>query len=255
MDTAADWDDEGQPFRYSKDIVPKAPDTHPDYPAVISVQGIDARNEARQLGELLLFLRSSGVIAGHDQAVLPLLLHSVKDAVSGPYPDGRLDAVGIPALCEAAGHVGVPAHGEMLVTAIHQTKGRKWDAVVGSLSGPDLHTDRVGRNLAKCYGLYPGEQAGRIANLDRIRRRYVAFTRARNLLVLNTGDQPQGQVQPHLGGCCPLAMCGPGLPGTPAGRDCRGGDTAGGQPGATNTGGVKPTLRTIAECGRRPGLT
>ena len=60
MDTSADWDDEGQPFRYSKDIVPKAQDTHPDYPAVISVQGIDARNEARQLGELLRFLRSSG---------------------------------------------------------------------------------------------------------------------------------------------------------------------------------------------------
>ena len=124
-----------------------------------------------------------------------LLLHSVKDAVSGPYPDG-LDAVGIPALCEAAGHVGVPAHGEMLVTAIHQAKGRKWDAVVGSLSGPDLDTDRVGRNLAECYGLYPGEQAGRIANLDRIRRRYVAFTRARNLLVFNTGGQPQARFSP-----------------------------------------------------------
>ena len=120
-----------------------------------------------------------------------LLLHSVKDAVSGPYPDG-LDAVGIPALCEAAGHVGVPAHGEMLVTAIHQAKGRKWDAVVGSLSGPDLDTDRVGRNLAECYGLCPGEQAGRIANLDRVRRRYLAFTRARNLLVLNTGGHRPG---------------------------------------------------------------
>ena len=60
MDTAAAWDDEGQPFPYSKDIVPKASDTHPDYPEVISLQGIDARNEARQLGELPRFLRSSG---------------------------------------------------------------------------------------------------------------------------------------------------------------------------------------------------
>ena len=64
---------------------PKAPDTHPDYPAVISLQGIDARDDARQLGEPLPFLRSSGVIAGHDQAVL--LLNGVKDAVSDPYPD------------------------------------------------------------------------------------------------------------------------------------------------------------------------
>ena len=62
--------------------MPKAPDTHPDCPAVISAQGIDARDEARQFGDLLRFLRSSGVIAGYDQAVL--LLHSVQDAVSGP---------------------------------------------------------------------------------------------------------------------------------------------------------------------------
>ena len=103
MDTAADWDDERQPFRYGKDILPKATGTHPDYPTVISAQGIDAHDEARQLGDLLRFLRSSGVIAGYDQAVL--LLHSVKDAVSGPYPDG-LDAVGIPALCKATGNVG-----------------------------------------------------------------------------------------------------------------------------------------------------
>ena len=42
----------------------------------------------------------------------------------------------------------------------------------------------------------PGEQAGRIANLARIHRRYVAFTRARNLLVLTTGGQPQAGFSP-----------------------------------------------------------
>ena len=83
------------------------------------------------------------------------------------------------------------------MTTIHQAKGREWDVVVvGSLSGPDLDTDRVGRNLAECYGLYSGEQAGRIADLDRVRRHYVAFTRARNLLVLTTSGQPQTRFSP-----------------------------------------------------------
>ena len=78
----------------------------------------------------------------------------------------------------------------------HQAKSRKWDVVVGSLSGPDLDTDRVGRNLAECYGLYPGEQAGRIANLDRIRRRHIAFTKARNLLVLTSSGRPKARFSP-----------------------------------------------------------
>ena len=94
--------------------MPEGPDTHPDYPAAIPVQGIDARDEARQTGELFRFLRSSGVIAGYDHA----LLHNVKDAVSSPNPDGP-DAVGMPTYREAAGHVGTSAHGEMVVTTSH----------------------------------------------------------------------------------------------------------------------------------------
>ena len=190
MDTAPEWDDEGQPFRYGKHIVPKAPDTHPDYPAAISLQGIDARDEARQTGELLRFLRSSGVIAGYD----PALLHSVEDAVSNPYPDGP-DAVGL------------PAHREPLATSV--TCARR-DA--GYHQPP-----RQGQETGRCRGFaeqagpghgpcgpqsggmlrpVPSEQAGRIASLDRVRRRYVACTKARNLLVLTTGGQPQAWFSP-----------------------------------------------------------
>ncbi len=82
MDTAAEWDGNGENFRHAKDIVANAPEDHPDYPAVISVQGRGPLDEARQLGELLRFLKHSGVIAGYGQAAL--LLHSVKDGVSGP---------------------------------------------------------------------------------------------------------------------------------------------------------------------------
>ena len=61
-----------------------------------------------------------------------------------------LETAGIPARCEPArcepvGHVRVREGDEMLVTTIHQAKGREWDVViVGSLSGPDLDAGRVG---------------------------------------------------------------------------------------------------------------
>ena len=190
MDTAAVWEHEGQRFRYAKDLVPHAPETHPDYPAVISVQGRGPVDEAHQLGELLRFLKQNGVIASYGQTAL--LLHSVRDSVSSSYLDG-LDSAGIPVRCEPAGHVRVPVGGEVLVTTIHQAKGREWDVViVGSLSGPDKATDRIGRNLADC-GVYSGEPGDLIADFDRARQHYVAFSRARCLLVLTAGGEHQAR--------------------------------------------------------------
>ena len=195
MDTSADWENDGHSLRYAKRIVPNAPEAHADYPAVISVHGTDARDEARQVGELFRFLRSNGVITGYGQAVL--LLHSVKDWVSGPYLDG-LELAGVPARCEPAGHVGVPLGDELLVTTIHQAKGREWDVViVGSLGGPDQETDRVGRNLFEyCFeycGTEGSEPPERTGDLDRARRHYVAFTRARHLLALTASGEPQAR--------------------------------------------------------------
>ena len=60
MENAADWSrpgGSGQRFRFDKDIVAHAPETHPDYPAVIAVPGADPRDEGRRLGELIRFLR------------------------------------------------------------------------------------------------------------------------------------------------------------------------------------------------------
>ena len=191
MDTSVNWDNDGHSLRYAKRIVANAPETHADYPAVISVQGTDARDEARQVGELFRFLRSNGVITGYGQAVL--LLHSVKDWVSGPYLDG-LELAGVPARCEPAGHVGVPLGDELLVTTIHQAKGREWDVViVGSLGGPDQETDRVGRNLFEYCGTEGSEPPERTGDLDRARRHYVAFTRARHLLALTASGEPQAR--------------------------------------------------------------
>ena len=190
MDTAAPWDVDGRSFRFAKDIVPNEPDAHQDYPAVISVLGQDPVHEAKQLAELLLFLKHNGVIAGYGQAAL--LLHSVKDSVSGTYLDG-LEQAGIPARCEPAGHVRAYGGEEMLVTTIHQAKGKEWDVVVvGSLSGTGMETDRIGRNLAD-HRVYSGEPEGYIADYDRARQHYTAFTRARNLLVLTATGEPHAR--------------------------------------------------------------
>ena len=188
MNSAARWQADGRSFRYAKNIVPDAPDSHPDYPAVISVRGQEPAEEVRQLAEFLRFLKHNGVIAGFGQAALLLL--SVKDAVSGPYLDG-LERAGVPVRCEPAGHVHTHAEDEVLVTTIHQAKGREWDVViVGSLNGPDLDSDRVGGALAEYIDGCAGEPAEYAGEFDRARRHYVAFTRARRLLVLTATGEP-----------------------------------------------------------------
>ena len=190
MDTAAPWNIDGGSFRFAKHVVANEPGAHWDYPAVISVLGRDPVHEAKQLAELLLFLKDNGVIAGYGQAAL--LLHSVKDGVSGPYLDG-LERAGIPARCEPAGHVRADGGDEVLVTTVHQAKGREWDVVIaGSLSGTGMDTDRVGRMLSE-HGVYPGEPGAFIADYDRARQHYVAFTRARDLLVLTAAGEPQAR--------------------------------------------------------------
>ena len=140
--------------------------------------------------ELFLFLKHTGVIGRYGQAVL--LLHSVKEAVSGPYLDG-LERAGIPARCEPAGHVRAYGADEVLVTTIHQAKGREWDVVlVGSFNGPGVETDRVGRTLSD-FGVYSGEPEALITDYDRARQHYVAFTRARSMLVLTASGEPQAR--------------------------------------------------------------
>ena len=210
MDSAAQWEVEGRSYRYAKSILPHRPEAHPDYPAVISVQGRDPVDEAGQLAALLRFMVHNGVIGRYGQA--SLLLHSVRDGVSGSYLDG-LERAGIPVRCEPAGHDRVPAGDELLVTTIHQAKGREWHLViVGSLTGPEMATDRIGRNLAD-YGVYSGEPESLIGELDRARAALHRF---------HTGAPPAGahrqrrtahQVPLHLGGGYPLARTwtGPSL--------------------------------------------
>ena len=197
--TAADWSNPagGAPYRRHKTIIPHQADRYADYPAVIAIEGNGPADEKRQLVDLLRFLKGRGVIAGYHQVAL--LLHSVRGDVAGAYLDA-LDDAGIPArrLSAGAGPDGkrenCPDQG-VTVTTIHQAKGREWDVVVvGSLDLDHREVDPVGRDLAGYAARPPYEPYHRIADFDNARLRYVAFSRARRLLVLTSG----GAVHPGI---------------------------------------------------------
>lgn len=193
---SADWrsaDPDGRAYRHDKVIRPGVSIGHDDYPAVIAVDGRGPSDEGRQLGELLRFLRRSRVIDSYGQVAL--LLHSVREEVSGPYLDA-LDDAGIAARSVPAGSSSRRQRSsEVTVTTIHQAKGLEWDVViVGSLDFHNRDVDLVGR-LLRPYCHRPSfEPLGRVAEFDHMRQHYVAFSRAKRLLVLTAG----GAVHPRF---------------------------------------------------------
>ena len=209
---SADWTNPkpgGRPFRHPKTIIPNDAVSHADYPSVIAVLGKGPRDEAGQLAELLRLLRARGVIADYGQAAL--LLHSVKEAASEHYLTA-LDNAGVP--CHRAPASSRRQHpasqslgkgssaearfpmGRVCVTTIHQGKGLEWPVVaVGSLDGSG-GGDEIGRELGACSHCPPFEPHSRIRDFDAMRQHYVAFSRARNLLVLITGGPPAPHFAP-----------------------------------------------------------
>ena len=193
MATAADWsnpDPLGRLFRHPKVIRPHHSASHQDYPAVIAVEGRNARDEGKQLAELVRFLKRRGVIARYDQVAL--LLHSVK----GPSAVGYLDAferAGVPVNRVPSGSRGsrpAAANRALTVTTIHQAKGREWDVViVGSLDFDNADVDPVGRELDPYCKRPALEPADRTANFDHARQHYVAFSRPKHLLVLTAAGE------------------------------------------------------------------
>ena len=199
MAGAADWsnpDPGGRPFRHPKSITPHDPGAYREYPAVIAVDGGgDAGAEGRQLAELVKFLKRQGVIAEYGRAAL--LLHSVKGAATVGYLDA-LEGAGIPVNRAPSGSGSrrrADTRRALAVTTIHQAKGREWDVVItGSLNYDNPDVDPVSREL-RTYCRRPAfEPAGRIADFDHARQHYVAFSRARHLLVLTSN----GAVHPRF---------------------------------------------------------
>jgi len=95
-----DWSNpQGLPFRYDKTIQPDPEAEYPNYPAVFSIWGAGANDEAERFAELVAYLKASGVIEDYSQVAL--LLRSVRADHSGHYL-AALEAKGIPAYCPRA---------------------------------------------------------------------------------------------------------------------------------------------------------
>lgn len=98
---STDWTNPaGTPFRFDKTIEADPKQQRPNYPAVISIWGRDARDEAERFAELVEFLRAQ---RRHRrlQYQVALLLHSVRDDHSGACL-AALGVRGIPAFCPRA---------------------------------------------------------------------------------------------------------------------------------------------------------
>ena len=98
---SSDWEIRGggRPFRYEKTVVPDPNTEHPDYPAVFSVWGQDATDEASRFSDMVAYLKAQGVVEDYSQVAL--LLHTVRMDHSGPYIEA-LKKRGIPAYCPRA---------------------------------------------------------------------------------------------------------------------------------------------------------
>ena len=97
---SADWSNpRGASFRFDKKIEPDPNGMNADYPAVISLFGHDARDEAERIADMVAFLKGTGVIEDYSQVAL--LLHSVRGDHSGPFLTA-LEARGIPSFCPRA---------------------------------------------------------------------------------------------------------------------------------------------------------
>ena len=197
--------DQSAQVTLAKSIVPQAAHAHDSHAALVSILGRDRREEARRLAELRLTLRAGGFVA--DFSDVAILLHSVKRRHSLPYLAALRDA-GIPVRVTSSrngpdGDADDPGDGgqrrdQVLLTTIHQAKGREWPAAVVGLprlchQRPERPVDHLGKFRA--HG--DTEPPERAEEFDLRRQYYVAFSRAKRLLAF-TGTNPDTAFAPAL---------------------------------------------------------
>ena len=154
---SADWSNpDGVSFRFDKTIEADPKGGHPDYQAVISIWGRDARDEAERFAELVEFLKRSEVIADYSQVAL--LLHSVRDDHSGSYL-AALEARGIPAFCPRARAYFENEEIRLIVACFAVLFGWHGDGrgqVAGAVADLGRYVDQGIVELAKAYAApYP----------------------------------------------------------------------------------------------------
>ena len=202
-----DWsnaDPGGAPLRHPKRIVPHAVHANDNHPGVISVLGHDQADEGRQIAELLRLLKDRGFIGDYDEAAI--LLPSVRERHSRRLVEA-LRGSGIPVHLvdgeDRSGHAGgvspTAPHpsGHVLLTTIHQAKGREWPVVfVGGLHVADLRADEMEVELGAHLTRTRTEPPDRAAVHDLARQHFVAFSRAQRLLVITAQREPHAVFNP-----------------------------------------------------------
>ena len=188
----------GAPFRHPKRIVTRAFHANDNHPGIISVLGHDQADEGRRMAELLHILTNQGFI--DDFARAAVLLPNVKERYSRRVVEA-LACSGIPVhLADGEDHVGhadgvspggSQPPGHVLLTTIHQAKGREWPVVfVGGLHAADLRADELDMELGPYLKRTAVEPPDRAAVYDLARQYFVAFSRAQRLLVIAAQREP-----------------------------------------------------------------
>ena len=202
---------ERRPFSQPRSIVPRANHAEDNHPGVLTVVGVDRGDEAVQLADVLRRLKDQGFIDGFDKVAI--LLPSVR----GHHGDLYLDALrcsNIPVyrdrIQDPIGGVGDAGDntphrtsrrshpvGHVLLTTIHQAKGREWPVVcTAGLHLADLRPSELDVQLGPHLPRPPAYSSSRAAELDLGRQYYVAFSRAQRLLILSAARQPHRIFRP-----------------------------------------------------------
>jgi DNA helicase-2/ATP-dependent DNA helicase PcrA len=162
---SADWrNPSGPDFRFPKTIVPEPGAPFPAYPAVFSIYGTSARDEAERFADLVAYLKAQGIVEDYSQVAL--LLHSVRTDHSGSYLDA-LARRGIPAFCPRARGFFENDEVRLMVAALALVLGYHGDGR-GELAGRALaelaaYVDAALIDLAKVAAGTP--LAGRLQEL------------------------------------------------------------------------------------------
>ncbi len=124
--------------RLTQEIQPQPKKKGPEYPAVLSIMGMDVGDEADQFAELVALLKEQGAITDFNQVAL--LLFSVKEDKSYPYREA-LQKKGIPVFCSRDGTYFSQDEVRLMIGSL----GRILNYSVGQLG------DTVGNSRMKEY--------------------------------------------------------------------------------------------------------
>ena len=192
-------------FRQPRSITPQAVHAYDDHPGVVSVCGTSRADEAVQLASLLLRLKDQDFIVAWEEVAI--LLPSVKGKRADLYHD-VLTEMNIPVCREHARdafdpigsgggdrsndrYTAVKPAGRVLLTTIHQAKGREWPVVCAAgLHIADLRPNEIDLLLSDHFSGMESRATRRSVEIDLVRQYYVAFTRAQRLLILSSARQP-----------------------------------------------------------------